>query len=265
MTQDNNSARVELLPCPFCGSQPSTPYEERGHRNDGWWHVACTGCDVQIGGLMTKEQAIAAWNTRPPQPPESGSLREALDKITEMLDLGRAEQEIITTVIRDVIRFADQSATQGEAAGEDDVLCARLRNGNKHWALMVADALEGADRIATLTAERDALRGEIDRARECANGEAQLASDTLVQLTTAQQAITTLEADKLGMHDLIEHQRQSIAKFPEIVARAIYEQWRDRRGFVPWVLGGNSDVQHEARRIARQHIDAAIALTETKP
>ncbi len=289
------------------------------------------------------DMPAAAWNTRAaPQPPESGSLREALDKITEMLDLGRAEQEIITTVIRDVIRFADQrpttqdaalrevlawygeqarlarlihsegdegrhalaadggkraitaltnsapaadqSATQGDAAGEDDGLFTEaatiIREQKSIITALTAErdllqsmvgdtlyskrvALEA--QLTAMTAERDAAEKSLDEQVESSLRFVDEYDKIHAQLTTARQTIATLEADKLGMHDLIEQQRQTIAKFPEIVARAIYEQWRDRRGFVPWVLGGNSDVQHEARRIARQHIDAAIALTETKP
>ncbi len=37
----------------------------------------------------------------------------------------------------------------------------------------------------------------------------------------------------------------------ERMARMIYEQWSDEPRYVPWVEGGNSDKQNEARQIAR--------------
>lgn len=39
----------------------------------------------------------------------------------------------------------------------------------------------------------------------------------------------------------------------EPVARAIYDGWKDQQGWVPWVEGGNSTKQDEARRLARGH------------
>lgn len=36
----------------------------------------------------------------------------------------------------------------------------------------------------------------------------------------------------------------------EAVAKAIYEQWAEMPGYVPWVAGGNSHKQTEARQIA---------------
>lgn len=48
----------ELLPCPFCGGEAAI-YEEIL----GGYIVQCHECCGQIG-IMTKERAIAAWNTR---------------------------------------------------------------------------------------------------------------------------------------------------------------------------------------------------------
>lgn len=47
--------------------------------------------------------------------------------------------------------------------------------------------------------------------------------------------------------DLIEQQAKELA---EAKAKEIYESWRDQNGYVPWVAGGNSDMQDKARRIA---------------
>lgn len=58
---------VALLPCPFCRS------EARYEDSDWAHHVSCTGCDVFIGLTgKTKEQIVAAWNTRAAlRPPET--------------------------------------------------------------------------------------------------------------------------------------------------------------------------------------------------
>ncbi len=46
----------------------------------------------------------------------------------------------------------------------------------------------------------------------------------------------------------------------EARARRIYDSWTSRPGWVPWVQGGNSDMQAEARRMAlrEQTADAAV-------
>lgn len=41
----------------------------------------------------------------------------------------------------------------------------------------------------------------------------------------------------------------------EHLARVIYEQWAHQDGYVPWVDGGNSLKQSEARRIARDALE----------
>lgn len=43
----------------------------------------------------------------------------------------------------------------------------------------------------------------------------------------------------------------------EVTAREIYEGWRDQKGWVPWVEGGNSLMQDKARR------EAALGVNPT--
>lgn len=43
----------------------------------------------------------------------------------------------------------------------------------------------------------------------------------------------------------------------EGMARVIYEQWAHKNGYIPWVPGGNSDMQKEARRLARAVVTRA--------
>jgi hypothetical protein len=43
----------------------------------------------------------------------------------------------------------------------------------------------------------------------------------------------------------------------EVKAREIYDTWKDQRGWVPWVLAGNSLMQDKARRIAADGVKEA--------
>jgi Lar family restriction alleviation protein len=50
----------DLKPCPFCGeAQPP-------HDDTSW--VRCLGCGAETGWRPTGDEAIAAWNTRTPDP-----------------------------------------------------------------------------------------------------------------------------------------------------------------------------------------------------
>lgn len=50
----------ELKPCALCES-------DKAHVDEAWsgWFVECDGCQMQAGGVSTKQHAITAWNTRP--------------------------------------------------------------------------------------------------------------------------------------------------------------------------------------------------------
>jgi hypothetical protein len=52
------------------------------------------------------------------------------------------------------------------------------------------------------------------------------------------------------------------AELVEAVAKAIYYEWRRDTGYVPWVDGGNSDKQDDARKIARAVIAGAAPVLE---
>jgi hypothetical protein len=43
----------------------------------------------------------------------------------------------------------------------------------------------------------------------------------------------------------------------EKTARAIYDCWSVKPGFVPWVAGGNSTMQREARAMAQRKLEVA--------
>jgi Lar family restriction alleviation protein len=69
---------AELLPCPFCGGEPSANGSIRYHRSHEAWfadgtqileafYVNCISCGISNRGLLghqTREKAIAAWNRR---------------------------------------------------------------------------------------------------------------------------------------------------------------------------------------------------------
>lgn len=48
----------------------------------------------------------------------------------------------------------------------------------------------------------------------------------------------------------------------EAGARAVYDQWSHVEGWVPWVAGGNSLKQCDARRLVRKAFDAGRAALE---
>jgi hypothetical protein len=72
------SAPSDLLPCPFCagqyiadhpnmkGSRPAISQPKLEELTVGGWRVTCYGCGVGTWNTLkyTREEAIAAWNTR---------------------------------------------------------------------------------------------------------------------------------------------------------------------------------------------------------
>lgn len=51
--------KIDLLPCPFCGSS-----RVKFYRLTGMYEAACSDCRCTTGIECTKEAAAAAWNTR---------------------------------------------------------------------------------------------------------------------------------------------------------------------------------------------------------
>ena len=52
----------ELKPCPFCGGEAET--EHCGVGMFSHWVVYCVNCNATIEDINSREEAIAAWNTR---------------------------------------------------------------------------------------------------------------------------------------------------------------------------------------------------------
>lgn len=59
--------RVELRECPFCGD---TKFLNAVACNTPW--ITCEACQVYGPPAATREQAIAKWNHRHPQPASEG-------------------------------------------------------------------------------------------------------------------------------------------------------------------------------------------------
>lgn len=49
------------------------------------------------------------------------------------------------------------------------------------------------------------------------------------------------------------------AELLESLAQEIYQSWESQAGFLPWVYGGNSLKQDEARQIASRTFELALA------
>jgi Lar family restriction alleviation protein len=69
----------ELKPCPFCGGKPSVQADGGCHN-----YVLCDGCFAESPAGAVAE-AIAAWNTRTPQPTDAAST-EAHAKLDALID-----------------------------------------------------------------------------------------------------------------------------------------------------------------------------------
>lgn len=62
---------MELKPCPFCGANAEMRYHPSCMRDPSHraWEVGCSICDARVGNTIyaigkTRDEAIAAWNTR---------------------------------------------------------------------------------------------------------------------------------------------------------------------------------------------------------
>lgn len=78
---------VELLPCPFCGG------EAMEIERYGFHEVCCLPCTAAVQA-KTEAEAIAAWNTRPSQPPVMDVERVAFveNLVDELIETARATE-----------------------------------------------------------------------------------------------------------------------------------------------------------------------------
>jgi len=103
---------VELLPCPFCGSQAYVSEDQSSDYDIHWtWHVDCTGCGATIDFKSTKEQAVNAWNSKVYEDEMSPAKHKLKNDIEQALraywsnndfDVGSVEITIDSHRVRDI-------------------------------------------------------------------------------------------------------------------------------------------------------------------
>jgi hypothetical protein len=132
-------------------------------------------------------------------------------------------------------------------------------------ALDLRGALNGARKLLTESLRIEhRLRTERDEglARE-AEYKAQhrrdvRALDKLSQIETdllnTQHELALFMDGYTGQWQAREALQQRLAKAQEVLAKAIYLQWHDEPGYAPWVEGGNSYRQWEAREEAMEQL-----------
>ncbi len=72
-------------------------------------------------------------------------------------------------------------------------------------------------------------------------------------------ALILAEIERLDRAAFIGSAKPEKDELIENTAKAIYDDWNDQPGWLPWVEGGNSEKQSEARRLARKAIEGGAA------
>lgn len=110
---------TELLPCPFCGGAPTTI--ERPDNSDGtqfFYAIACycgrySACAHKMAVRKTPEiakaDAIAAWNTRTPQPTQAQAGAVPLtDEQIEALPMWKRFVGLWSETRREIVRTIER-------------------------------------------------------------------------------------------------------------------------------------------------------------
>ena len=85
---------TKTLPCPFCGSERIGVHKYKQRRASGF-RALCLRCGMSQLGMChgDHEQAIAAWNTRTPQPTQAGAVPLTDEQIEDLLQCGNPTDE----------------------------------------------------------------------------------------------------------------------------------------------------------------------------
>lgn len=59
-TEKPTAETATILPCPFCGAEPSPPRLY----GTSQYVIGCDLCDLHLAPQETHEEALTAWNTR---------------------------------------------------------------------------------------------------------------------------------------------------------------------------------------------------------
>jgi Lar family restriction alleviation protein len=108
---------TELMPCPFCGGNARKVKHSAGSPGtigyDRWHGVACAGCNACVGArdrrFRTSAAAIAAWNTRTPQPTQAQSVAVPLtDEQIEALPMWKRFVGLWPETRREIVRTIER-------------------------------------------------------------------------------------------------------------------------------------------------------------
>jgi len=70
-----NTKPEELLPCPFCNSEPEVRFDDLDHH----FIIACSNCDCTMKyGYQQKMELIKSWNTRPTLSPSTSPVADVI-------------------------------------------------------------------------------------------------------------------------------------------------------------------------------------------
>lgn len=118
---------TELMPCPFCGGNARKVKHSAGSPGtigyDRWHGVACAGCNACVGArdrrFRTSAAAIAAWNTRTPQPTQAQPLTAPLtDEQIEALPMWKRFVGLWPETRREIVRTIEHH--HGIKGGQHD-------------------------------------------------------------------------------------------------------------------------------------------------
>lgn len=108
---------TKLMPCAFCGGNARKVKHSAGSPGttgyDRWHGVACAGCNACVGArdrrFRTSAAAIAAWNTRTPQPTQSHAGAVPLtDEQIEALPLWKRFVGLWPETRREIVRTIER-------------------------------------------------------------------------------------------------------------------------------------------------------------
>ena len=114
-----------LEPCPFCGgsARQSIAAAKNGPHN---YAVGCSRCIIQTEWTSTEAEAIAAWNTRPPNPLQAevealrarvaelegnnARLREHIAKIANTINIVGSTYDLAIKALESVVTEVKRSS-----------------------------------------------------------------------------------------------------------------------------------------------------------
>lgn len=119
------------------------------------------------------------------------------------------------------------------------------------WALLARDALDHIRRTASRSITQSRRNRWIHKRAEVA-----LEGRPYNDLEFEMPKNFDTEFKKMVRRIMRLKAREKVLQ--EEIAKVIYEQWSDKRGYVPWVAGGNSMKQVEAREMSRKILQEAM-------